>query len=94
MCGIAGGVWQHGDQGLDAATLLRMTNALEHRGPDDAGHWYRDSHNNAFHQDQRPSPGVALGFRRLSIIDLSTGHQPLCNEDGSIQIVFKGEIYN
>ena len=94
MCGIAGGVWQHGDQGLDAATLLRMTNALEHRGPDDAGHWFRDSHNNAFHQDQRPSPGVALGFRRLSIIDLSTGHQPLCNEDGSIQIVFNGEIYN
>jgi asparagine synthase (glutamine-hydrolysing) len=94
MCGIAGGVWQHGDRGLDAATLLRMTNALEHRGPDDAGHWFRDSQFNAFHQDQRPSPGVALGFRRLSIIDLSTGHQPLGNEDGSIQIVFNGEIYN
>jgi asparagine synthase (glutamine-hydrolysing) len=71
-----------------------MTNALEHRGPDDAGHWFRDSKNIAFHQDQRPSPGVALGFRRLSIIDLSTGHQPLGNEDGSIQIVFNGEIYN
>jgi asparagine synthase (glutamine-hydrolysing) len=94
MCGIAGGVWQHGDAGLDAATLQRMTNALEHRGPDDAGHWFRDSRNIAFHQDQRPSPGVALGFRRLSIIDLSTGHQPLGNEDGSIQIVFNGEIYN
>ncbi|MCE3018729.1 MAG: asparagine synthase (glutamine-hydrolyzing) [Pirellula sp.] len=94
MCGIAGGVWQHGAPGLDAATLQRMTNALEHRGPDDAGHWFRDSRFNAFHQDQRPSPGVALGFRRLSIIDLSTGHQPLGNEDGSIQIVFNGEIYN
>lgn len=94
MCGIAGGVWQHGSKGLDSYTLQRMTNALAHRGPDDAGHWFRESQNNAFHQGQRPSPGVALGFRRLSIIDLSTGHQPLDNEDGSIQIVFNGEIYN
>jgi asparagine synthetase B (glutamine-hydrolysing) len=44
--------------------------------------------------DGAPSLGVALGFRRLSIIDLQLGHQPLGNEDGSVQIVFNGEVYN
>jgi asparagine synthase (glutamine-hydrolysing) len=58
----------------------RMCRAIEHRGPDDEG----------FHIDG----GVALGMRRLSIIDLFTGHQPISNEDGSIWIVFNGEIYN
>jgi asparagine synthase (glutamine-hydrolysing) len=57
-----------------------MTEIISHRGPDDEG-YYTDAH-------------AALGFRRLSIIDLTTGHQPMCNEDGSIWIVFNGEIYN
>ena len=57
-----------------------MMDRLVHRGPDDAGQ-YRDDH-------------AALGFRRLSIIDLAGGHQPLCNENSTIWTVFNGEIYN
>ena len=57
-----------------------MTDAVAHRGPDAAGYYQ--------------APGIALGHRRLSIIDLATGDQPLGNEDGSIQVVFNGEIYN
>ena len=63
-----------------------MTDAIAHRGPDDAGFYEATA---------RDGRGViGLGHRRLSIIDLSTGHQPLGNADGSIQIVFNGEIYN
>jgi asparagine synthase (glutamine-hydrolysing) len=62
------------------AVLVGMTDAIAHRGPDDAG----------FHID----PPVLMGMRRLAIIDLSTGHQPIGNEDGSIQVVYNGEIYN
>jgi asparagine synthase (glutamine-hydrolysing) len=65
--------------------LRRMTDVLVHRGPDDEGHW---------RADRDDGSGVALGFRRLSIIDLAGGHQPLSNEDGSVWIVFNGEIYN
>jgi asparagine synthase (glutamine-hydrolysing) len=82
MCGIAGAVWTANSSGIDAADLQRMTRVIAHRGPDDDG-FYVDC-------TQR----VALGFRRLSIIDLAGGHQPLGNEDGSVQIVFNGEIYN
>ena len=57
-----------------------MTRALLHRGPDEEG----------YHIE----PGVGLGHRRLSIIDLSTGQQPLCNEDGTIWVSFNGEIFN
>ena len=94
MCGIAGGIWSHGEQGLSREQLGRMTDAIAHRGPDDEGHWIAPSKANQSVIGGRPSPGVALGFRRLSIIDLTTGHQPLGNEDGSVQIVFNGEIYN
>lgn len=59
-----------------------MNRALRHRGPDDEG----------LHVD--PERGVAIGARRLSIIDVENGHQPLCNEDGSVWAVFNGEIYN
>ena len=61
-------------------SLPRMTQTLIHRGPDDEG-YYADT-------------SVAFGHRRLSIIDLSTGHQPIANEDGTIWVVFNGEIYN
>jgi asparagine synthase (glutamine-hydrolysing) len=78
MCGIAG--WA-GDVGADRQTLLRMCDALVHRGPDDCGLVIE--------------PGrAALGFRRLAVIDLETGHQPIPNEDGTVQVTCNGEIYN
>ncbi|AMV33560.1 Asparagine synthetase 1 [Pirellula sp. SH-Sr6A] len=94
MCGIAGGVWPFGSVGIEPDILQRMTQALVHRGPDDEGAWISPAESVRLHADSRDRCGVALGFRRLSIIDLSTGHQPLGNEDGSVQIVFNGEIYN
>ena len=83
MCGICG-VWNYGDQQpVRPAELERMRDALAHRGPDDTGTYFDDR------------VGLGLGFRRLSIIDLSAaGHQPMCNEDASIWAVFNGEIYN
>ncbi len=94
MCGIAGGVWGQDDAGLSQECLRRMTDALVHRGPDDQGHWISNSHRRMETVDQRWSAGVGLGFRRLSIIDLETGRQPMSNESGSVRIVFNGEIYN
>ncbi len=79
MCAITGLLRQ--DRGpIDAGALRRMTGALAHRGPDGDG----------FHIE----PGVGLGHRRLSVIDVAGGAQPMTNEDGSILIVFNGEIYN
>ena len=80
MCGIAGFVMSDLDAIPDRMMLTRMCDRIAHRGPDAEG----------YHVDR----GVALGHRRLSIIDLSTGSQPLGNEDGSVQVVFNGEIYN
>ena len=94
MCGIAGGVWELGQPGLSSASLKLMTDALVHRGPDDSGQWISPAQASNLLINGAPSLGVALGFRRLSIIDLQLGHQPLGNEDGSIQIVFNGEVYN
>jgi asparagine synthase (glutamine-hydrolysing) len=87
MCGIAGGSWTSDAAPIDDATLRRMTAALTHRGPDDEG-FFRTT------ADRASSGGAALGHRRLSIIDLAGGHQPLSNEDGSVWIAFNGEIYN
>jgi asparagine synthase (glutamine-hydrolysing) len=81
MCGICGIVSSDPQEQTDAATILRMRDTLIHRGPDDCGIYL--------------GPGVALGHRRLSIIDLRPeGRQPMSNEDGSVKIVFNGEIYN
>ena len=80
MCGIAGAVWSDPGRALSEGDLAAMMARLVHRGPDDAG-VYRDDH-------------AALGFRRLSIVDLAGGHQPLSNEDGTVWTVFNGEIYN
>jgi asparagine synthase (glutamine-hydrolysing) len=80
MCGITGIFDVRGRRDIDRAVLTRMNEAQHHRGPDDGG----------LHVEE----GIGLGHRRLSIIDLSTGHQPLYNEDGSVCIVFNGEIYN
>ncbi len=80
MCGICGAVWVDPANALQPEALRAMMRQLVHRGPDEAGE-YQDDH-------------AALGFRRLSIIDLSGGHQPLANEDGTVWTVFNGEIYN
>ena len=80
MCGICGAVWSDPINALTAESLHAMNDRIVHRGPDDAGA-YRDDHG-------------TLGFRRLSIIDLAGGHQPLSNENGTIWTVFNGEIYN
>ncbi|HAY80212.1 MAG TPA: asparagine synthetase B, partial [Planctomycetaceae bacterium] len=80
MCGITGAIWTDPAQAISTETLARMTAALRHRGPDDEG-----SYGCEF-QTRPPYdaiPGVALGFRRLSIIDLEGGQQPMTNEDGS-----------
>lgn len=91
MCGIAGAIWTDPQQALDRAALERMTSALAHRGPDDAGYYFAQYQTR---EPYEPAPGVALGHRRLSIIDLACGHQPLSNEDGTVWVVFNGEIYN
>src|SRR3712207_5615700 len=91
MCGITGAVWTFPEKALSLDDLQRMTAALRHRGPDDAGTYCSELTHRPGYESV---PGVALGFRRLSIIDLAGGHQPMANEDGSVQIVFNGEIYN
>jgi len=79
MCGIVGIL--NIKSKVDRSTILEMTNSIEHRGPDDSGTFIEDN--------------LGLGQRRLSIIDLSpTGHQPMLSSDGSVVIVFNGEIYN
>jgi asparagine synthase (glutamine-hydrolysing) len=80
MCGIAGKVNFDRSKSIDPQEIKQMTDSLRHRGPDDEGFYIQQN--------------VGLGFRRLSIIDLSTGHQPIANEDESIWIIFNGEIYN
>ncbi len=91
MCGITGGVWIDPGLAVNRPTLSRMTEALRHRGPDDDGAYTSEVHVGPAGE---PLPGVALGFRRLSIIDLAGSHQPLANEDESVWLVFNGEIYN
>ena len=106
MCGITGAAWTAAASPLDLEVLQRMTASLAHRGPDDAGYYHtalapdqawRQLPATASSSENQPSlagPGAALGHRRLSIIDLAGGHQPLSNEDGTIWISFNGEIYN
>ncbi len=80
MCGIAGLFDTRGKRDFDRELMRRMNDVQHHRGPDEGGYHFE--------------PGVALAHRRLSIIDLATGQQPLFNEDGSVAVVFNGEIYN
>lgn len=91
MCGITGAVWNQSELAISPPVLARMTDALRHRGPDDAGTYQADY---SLNPPYGATPGVALGFRRLSIIDLAGGKQPLANEDDSVHLVFNGEIYN
>ena len=81
MCGICGIAIPRGqDRRIDRSRLLAMTDFLTHRGPDDSGIFL--------------NPTVGLGHRRLSIVDVGGGHQPMTNEDGTVWIVYNGEIYN
>jgi asparagine synthase (glutamine-hydrolysing) len=80
MCGIAGILYADPERVPEQALLKAMGDSIAHRGPDAEGFW--------------SEPGVGLVHRRLSIIDLSGGNQPIANEDGSLQVIFNGEIYN
>jgi asparagine synthase (glutamine-hydrolysing) len=80
MCGIAGILEFGAEARVDPGVLRRMCDVMAHRGPDDDGFFIQGK--------------IGLGMRRLSIVDLSTGHQPIGNEDGTLWIVFNGEIYN
>ncbi len=80
MCGIVGIVHSKESESVDTSLLRSMNASLKHRGPDDEGYWIQGN--------------VGLAMRRLSIIDLEGGHQPISNEEGNIWTVFNGEIYN
>src|SRR3989442_1904547 len=79
MCRIAG-IMSFEGRPVASEEMGAMCRAMVHRGPDNEGFYI--------------GPGVGLGMRRLSIIDLQTGHQPVHNEDGTVWVVFNGEIYN
>jgi asparagine synthase (glutamine-hydrolysing) len=105
MCGIAGVFYRGGDK-VDPQVLVRMTRTLAHRGPDEEGYFLNSMTPGAWAQSDVTrdatlrghidgGPGhVGLGHRRLAIIDLSSGQQPLSNEDGTVWVTFNGEIYN
>lgn len=80
MCGIAGVLYADADRPVDRTILEAMGHSIAHRGPDAQGFWIE--------------PGLGLVHRRLSIIDLNGGDQPIGNENGSIQVIYNGEIYN
>ena len=79
MCGISG-IFDRAGKSVDKELLERMTTAIRHRGPDGEGYFV--------------DGGIGVGHRRLSIIDVEGGSQPISNEDGTLQVVFNGEIYN
>ena len=80
MCGITG-IYDFGKrQRIHSEDVKKMTDAIRHRGPDDFAHYFEDN--------------LALGFRRLSIIDLAHGQQPFYSEDGNVVLICNGEIYN
>src|SRR5437660_6522648 len=80
MCGICGVFYSDRTRRVERDTLAEMNQRIAHRGPDDDGFFVEEN--------------VGLAMRRLSIIDIRTGHQPISNEDGSSWIVYNGEIYN
>lgn len=85
MCGITGIVWNHPSKRLSKSEVEWMTDAVEHRGPDGQGICWKEYANGC---------GFALGHRRLAIIDVATGRQPMAHADGSVYVTFNGEIYN
>jgi len=91
MCGICGVISLDGSP-IDNGLLDRMASTLIHRGPDEEGYYFNQAPGQLSRKPNGPT--AALAHRRLSIIDLRTGQQPLSNEDGTIWISFNGEIYN
>ncbi|MGD9633210.1 MAG: asparagine synthase (glutamine-hydrolyzing) [Pirellulales bacterium] len=91
MCGITGAVWSDPRLAITPEVLAQMTRALAHRGPDSDG-FYSSALQVA--SSVGDVPGIAFGHRRLAIIDRDASLQPMANEDGSVQVVFNGEIYN
>src|SRR5215210_4721470 len=83
MCGLAGFLGGRLTGDARRATVIAMTDRVAHRGPDDSGEWFDDR------------DGLAIGFRRLSIVDLSpAGHQPMLSASGRYVLSFNGEVYN
>ncbi|GAG94116.1 unnamed protein product, partial [marine sediment metagenome] len=80
MCGINGIYNFNTHEPVDKIALLQMRDTMQHRGPDETDFYLEGN--------------IGLGHRRLSIIDLARGHQPLCNEDGTVWIVYNGEVFN
>ena len=80
MCGIAGAIDLRGERPFSAERLGRMCAAMGHRGPDGEHH--------------HCEPGLAMGARRLALVDIAGGTQPLANEDGSVWVAFNGELYD
>ena len=80
MCGICGQFNFAGDEPVEPEIVRRMTDSIAHRGPDDEGYFF--------------SGPLGLGFRRLSIIDLAGGHQPMSDAEETVWVIFNGEIYN
>src|SRR4051794_20901455 len=80
MCGIAGIIDLAGERVVPEDVTRRMIRAILHRGPDEEGYFKR--------------PGVVLGSRRLSIVGLADGQQPVSNEDGNVSVVFNGELFD
>src|SRR5437870_6068692 len=80
MCGICGHLNSERGRPVDPALLDRMNQTLRHRGPDDEGFYIKGN--------------IGMAMRRLSIIDLAGGRQPIANEDGTVLVTFNGEIYN
>ena len=80
MCGICGQYHFHTARPVQAATIKAMARSIAHRGPDDEGYYFNGP--------------IGLGFRRLSIIDLAGGHQPMADAEETVWVVFNGEIYN
>ena len=80
MCGICGQYNFIRNESVEPETIRRMTDSISHRGPDDEGYFFAGP--------------IGLGFRRLSIIDLAGGHQPMSDAEESVWVILNGEIYN
>ena len=93
MCGIVG-IADSSGRLIDEATLESMCARITHRGPDDEGYYVSPRRENGSQSQFRATASIGLGMRRLAIIDLATGNQPIYNEDKTVWVVLNGEIYN
>ena len=93
MCGIVG-ISKSNGRPVDGAVLRRMCAEITHRGPDDEGYYFSEAPGTISGRSAQGTTSVGLGMRRLAIIDLATGNQPIHNEDQTVWVVLNGEIYN